>query len=113
MPAYPRAEKPQPEDGGSELPEVVDAGLRVALVVKFVFADAAGQTALTFRVVAVQDHPRLDQRGRRDHEAVRLDEAQPFEMGAGVGIGAGILLSPRVRPEIDQPIGSTRFARTS
>ena len=77
------------EDGGGELPEVADAGLRSAPVVERALADAAGQTALTFRVVAVQERSGLDQRGRRDHEAVRLDEAEPFQVGAGVGVGGG------------------------
>ena len=85
----PSAGETPAEDGGGEIPEVADAGLWSALVVKFAFADAAGQTALSFRVMAVQERSGLDQRGRRDHEAVRLDEAEPFEVGAGVGGGGG------------------------
>ena len=60
-----------------------------ALVIERALADAAGETALPFSVVAVQDRSGLDQRGRRDHEAVRLDEAEPFEVGAGVRVGGG------------------------
>ena len=58
-------------------------------MVEFALADAAGQTALTFRILSVQERSGLGQRRRRDHEAVRLDEAEPFEMGAGVGVGGG------------------------
>ena len=77
------------EDGASELPEVGEAGLRAARRVELTLADASGQPALPFRILAVQDRARLDQRGSRDHEAVRLDEAEPFEVGAGVGVGDG------------------------
>ena len=58
-------------------------------MVELAFADAAGQAALPLRILSVQERSGLDQCGRRDHEAVRLDEAEPFEVGAGVGVGGG------------------------
>ena len=69
--------------------EVLNAGLRAARRVEHALADAADQSALPFRILPVQDRSRLDQRGRRDHEAVRLNEAEPFEVGAGVGVRGG------------------------
>ena len=44
---------------------------------------------LTVGILPIEDGARLDQRGGGDHEAVRLDEAEPFEMGAGVGVRGG------------------------
>ena len=49
--------------------------------------------ALVHRV-RVQDRARLGQRGSRDHEAVRLEEAEPFEVGAGIGVGFGQVVNP-------------------
>ena len=51
--------------------------------------DAPGEQRLPLRILTVQDRSRLDQRRSRDHQAVRLDEAQPFEVGTGVRIGSG------------------------
>ena len=64
-------------------------GTGVARRVEHALPDAANQSALPFRILAVQDRSCLDQRGCRDYEAVRLDEAEPFEVGAGVGVGGG------------------------
>ena len=85
----PSGGKAPTQDGGCELSEITDAGLRSAPLVELALADAAGQTVLPFSILPVQDRSRLDQRGRRDYEAVRLDEAEPFEVGAGVGVGGG------------------------
>ena len=51
--------------------------------------DAAGEPVLPLRVLPVQDRSRLRERRGGDHQAVRLDEAEPFEVGAGVGVGGG------------------------
>ena len=77
------------EDGGGECAEVGEAGLRAARGVELPFAEAAGQPALPFRIPPVQDRSRLRERRGGDHQAVRLDEAEPFEVGAGVGAGGG------------------------
>ena len=77
------------EDGGGELPEVGDAGLRAAGGVKLALLDAGEKLPLPFHVLLVQDRPRLRERRGGDHEAVRLDESEPFEMGARVGVGGG------------------------
>lgn len=47
------------------------------------------QQLLSFDVVTVEDGAGLDQRGSGDDQAVRLDEAEPFEVNAGVWIGRG------------------------
>ena len=85
----PSGRKAPAEDGGRELLEVLNAGLRAARRVEHALPDAADQSALSFRILPVQDRSHLDQRGRRDYEAVRLDEAEPFEVGASVGVGGG------------------------
>ena len=77
------------KDGGGELAEIGDAGLRAARGVERALANAAKQPALPLRVLAVQDRPRLRERRGGDHQAVRLDEAEPFEVGARVGVGGG------------------------
>ena len=77
------------EDGGGELAEVGDAGLRTARRVELALLDATGETVLPLRVLPVQDRPRLRERRGGDHQAVRLDEAEPFEVGARVGVGVG------------------------
>ena len=77
------------EDGGGELPEVGDAGLRAVRGVERALLDATREPVLPFRVLPVQDRPRLRKRRGGNHEAVRLDESEPFEVGAGVGVGGG------------------------
>ena len=81
--------EPPAEDAGGKLAEVGDAGLRPARGVEHTLADAAGKPALPFGVLPVQDGSRLRKRRGGDHEPLRLDEAEPFEVGAGVGIGGG------------------------
>ena len=85
----PSGGKAPAEDGGRELLEVLNAGLRAARRVEHALPYAADQSALPFSILPVQDRSHLDQRGRRDYEAVRLDEAEPFEVGAGVGVRGG------------------------
>ena len=77
------------QGGGGEFPEVGDAGLGTAGGVKLALLDATGETVLPFHVLPVQDGSRLRERRGGDHEAVRLDETEPFEVGAGVGVGGG------------------------
>ena len=77
------------KDGGGELAEIGDAWLRAAPGVERALLQAAGEPVLPFRVLPVQDGPRLRERRGGYHQAVRLDEAEPFEVGAGVGIGGG------------------------
>ena len=77
------------ENGGGELAEIGDAGLRAARGVERALANAAKQPALPFRVLPVQDRSRLRERRGGDHQAVRLDVAEPFEVGARVGVGEG------------------------
>ena len=85
----PSGRKAPAEDSRRKLAEVGDVGLWATRRNEHAVPDAADQSALPFRILPVQDRSRLDQCGRRDHEAVRLDEAEPFEMGAGVGVGGG------------------------
>ena len=66
------------ENGGGELAEIGDAGLRAARGVERALANAAKQPALPLRILPVQDRTRLRERRSGDHEAVRLDEAEPF-----------------------------------
>ena len=77
------------ENGGGELAEVGDTGFRVTRGVERALADAAKQPALPLRVLPVQNRSRLRECRGGDHQAVRLDEAEPFEVGAGVGVGGG------------------------
>ena len=77
------------ENGAGKLAEVGDVELRPARRVELALADAAGKPALPFGVLAVQDGSRLRERRGGDHEALRLDEPEPFEVGAGVGVGGG------------------------
>ena len=62
------------------------AWLRVASRDDRPLFDAAGEQPLPLRILTVQDRSRLDQRGSRNHQTVRLDETQPFEVGACVRI---------------------------
>ena len=60
----PSGRKAPAEDGGRELLEVPNAGLRAARRIEHALPDAADQSALPFRILPVQDRSRLDQRGR-------------------------------------------------
>ena len=85
----PSGGKAPAEDVRSELAEVGDAGLWATRRIEHALPDAADQSPLPFRILAIQDRSHLGHRGRRNHEAVRLDEAEPFEVGASVGVGCG------------------------
>ena len=77
------------EDRAGEFSEVSHARFGIASREDRPLVDAPGEQRLPLRILAVQDRSRLDQRRSRDHESVRLDEAQPFEVGTGVRIGSG------------------------
>ena len=77
------------EHGGGELAEVGQEGLRPARRIELAFADAAEKLSLSVNVLPVQDRSRLRERRSGDHEALRLDETEPLEVSAGVGVGGG------------------------
>jgi len=93
----PQGREAPAEDGGGEPPEVRDTGLRAARRVDLPFVDAAEQAAPPLYVLPVQDRPCLRERRSGDHEALRLEEAEPFEVGAGVGVGGGHGINPAGR----------------
>ena len=74
------------EDRAREFSKVSHARLRVASRDDRPLVDAAGEQPLPLRILTVQDRSRLDQCGSGYHQAIRLDEAQPFEVGACVRI---------------------------
>lgn len=76
------------EHRGRELAEIGKAGLRAASGIEFALAEIISQPVLTFGILPIEDGARLDQRRGGDHEAVRLDEAESFQVGAGVGVGS-------------------------
>ena len=74
------------EDGCSECVEVLEAVFATTSRGFLTLVDPAVEQCLPFHVVPIEDGPCLDQGGSRDHKAVRLDEAEPFEMGTGVWV---------------------------
>ena len=74
------------EDLTREFSKVSHARLRIAPRGDRPLVDAAGEQRLALCILTVQDRSCFDQRRRRDHQTVGLDETQPFEMGACVRI---------------------------
>ena len=89
MPRVAHGREAPAEDRARECLKVSHARLRVASRQDRPLVDAAGESPLPLRILTVQDRSRLDQRRSRYHQSVRLDEAEPFEMGTGVRIGSG------------------------
>ena len=75
-----------PKNGARKIAEVAEAGFGFAYRRERALFNAARQQRLSLSILPVQDRPRLDQGRSGDHQTVRLDESQPFEMSAGVRI---------------------------
>ena len=76
------------EHRGGELAEVADVCGGLPVGSELAFLGAAGEQRLPVGILAVDERARLEQRRRRHHQTVRLDVAQPFQMGAGVRISS-------------------------
>ena len=71
---------PAEHQGGKGL-EVRQPGLRPNLGVELALLSGLTKEALPLSVASVKDRPRPYQGWRRDHQASRLNEANPFEVG--------------------------------
>ena len=92
------------EDRARVFSKVSHARLWIASRKDRPLVDAAGESPLPLRILTVQDRSCLDQRRSRDHQSVRLDESEPFEMGAGVRV---------LRRHACQPRGTRQRSRAA
>ena len=74
------------EDGLGECVEVLEAVFPTTSRGSLTLVDPTVKQRLPFHIVPIENGPCLDQGGSRNHKAVGLDEAEPFEMGTGVWV---------------------------
>ena len=78
------------EDGGGELAEVGDAGLRAARGVERALADAAGETVLPLRVLPVQDRPAFASAGAETTKPFGWMKPSHSRWARALGSGSGM-----------------------